>query len=58
MVDRDFNDLATEISHILEKCKIYYYGFNLLRSSEMLYRLGNIDGETDITRVMKMKALW
>lgn len=58
VVSKDLTDLAKEICRILKQCKMYYYGFSLLRGVDMLYNIGNIDGATDITRVMKMKALW
>lgn len=54
----NIESLGDEIRSILDICKIYYYGFNIsLLGTDRIY-LGNIDGETDITRVMKMKALW
>ena len=55
---KDPDLLCEKIISILNECKIYYYGFVVVIGSATHTKLGNIDGETDITRVMKMKALW
>lgn len=52
--------IANLIKDILSHCKVYYYGFTLIKKSDASFYsvMGNINGETDISRLFKMKALW
>lgn len=57
--DAPLEEWNATINQSLEDCKIYYYGYVLLpNNGSYSVRLGNIDGETDISRVIQMKSFW
>lgn len=53
------DDFKKDLISLLQESKIYYYGFVCSAyNGRMFWNVGNIDGETDISRVLQMKALW
>lgn len=53
------DDFKVELISTLQESKIYYYGFVCSAyDGRMIWNVGNIDGDTDISRVLQMKALW
>ena len=53
-------DISEDIKFCFEQIKGYYYTVYVSNSNidPPVLKFGNIDGETDITRVLQIKALW
>jgi hypothetical protein len=56
-------EFVTCVRKGLDEIKAYYYGYTVISTEvgvglSITWNVGNIDGETDITRVLQMKALW
>lgn len=51
-------DITKDIRQCFNNIKGYFYGATVNGNNCSHMALGNIDGETDITRVLQLKTLW
>lgn len=51
-------DVGNDIGSCFNAIKGYWYCVFIVAGVESYLQIGNINGETDITRVFQMKALW
>ena len=47
-----------DVKFALSEIKAYFYSLSVFAVGEGSISIGNIDGEVDITRVLKQKSLW
>jgi len=55
---KNANQVRDDIKQICDSNKVYYYSCVVFQLSESAWCLGNIECETDPTRVLQLKALW
>jgi hypothetical protein len=56
--NNDSVSIRNDVKICLEKMKAYYYAIVVFSAGESAVCLGNINGETDPSRVLQLKSLW
>lgn len=51
-------EVIDDFKLIIKKVKAYYYSFVVFEHSAASWHVGNIECETDPTRVLQLKSLW